>query len=68
LPRGWVSSWVSNWLAIPSDPKKLNKKEDTSEDACISLRRGNKIVLGGRWRELGGRGDGKGSEGVQDLA
>ena len=50
MPRGWVSSWVSNWLAIPSDPKKLNKKEDTSEDACISLRRGNKIVLGGRWR------------------
>jgi hypothetical protein len=34
-----------------TDPKKLNKKEDPSEDALISLRRGNKIVIGGRWRE-----------------
>jgi hypothetical protein len=32
----------------PTDPKKLNKKESPSEDALISLRRGNKIVIGGR--------------------
>jgi hypothetical protein len=34
-----------------TDPKKLNKKEGWNEDAWISLRRGNKIVIGGRWRE-----------------
>jgi hypothetical protein len=31
-----------------TDPKKLNKNEGTSEDASISLRRGNKIVIRGR--------------------
>jgi hypothetical protein len=31
-----------------TDPKKLNKKEGTNEDAWIAFRRGNKIVIGGR--------------------
>jgi hypothetical protein len=37
-----------------TDPKKLNKKEDPIDDASISLRKGDKIVIG---RELGGRRD-----------
>jgi hypothetical protein len=35
----------------PTDPKKLNKKEGPREDASISLRRGKKIITGGRGRE-----------------
>ena len=31
-------------------PKKLNKKEGPSEDACISIIRGNNLFIGGRWR------------------
>jgi hypothetical protein len=38
----------------PHTQKKL-KKKDRREDARISLRRGNKIVRGGRWREEMGR-------------
>ena len=41
----------------PTDPKKLNSKENPREDAWISLRRGNKVER--RWREEGtgwGRG------------
>jgi hypothetical protein len=34
-----------------TDLKKLNKKESTNDDAWISLRRGNKIVKSGRWKE-----------------
>ena len=37
------------------DTKKLNKKEGTSEEALISLRRGNKVVIRGRWGEGTGR-------------
>jgi hypothetical protein len=40
----------------PTDSKKLNKEEGPSEDAWISLRRGNKIVIGSR------AGSGEGSE------
>jgi hypothetical protein len=45
----------------PTDPKKLNNKEGPSEDASIPLRRGNKIIIGGRekeelWWEKGGEG------------
>ena len=41
----------------------LNKKEGPSEDASISLRKGNKIIMGGRGREgLGGRGEGEGGQ------
>jgi hypothetical protein len=29
-----------------TDPKKLNNKEGSREDALISLRRGNKTVIG----------------------
>jgi hypothetical protein len=43
-------------------PKKLNKKEGTSEEALISLRRGNKVVIRGRWREVTGREGGWGRE------
>jgi hypothetical protein len=35
----------------PTDHKTFNKKEDPSKDVSISLRRGNKIVMGGRGRE-----------------
>ena len=40
------------------DHKKLKKKEDQSVDASVFLRRGNKIIMGGRsregpWRERG---------------
>ena len=34
-----------------TDLKNLNKKEGPSEDTWISLRRGNKLVMGGRGRE-----------------
>ena len=33
------------------EPEKLKKKEGTSEDACVSHRRGDKIVIRGRWKE-----------------
>jgi hypothetical protein len=33
----------------------LNKKEDQSVDASILLRRGNKVIIGGRKREEPGR-------------
>jgi hypothetical protein len=49
-----------------TDPKKINKKEGLNKEACISLRRGNKTVLRGRWREeTGSEGDGTGNR-VQD--
>lgn len=34
-----------------TDHMKFNKKEGTSVDASIPLRRGNKIITGGRRRE-----------------
>jgi hypothetical protein len=34
-----------------TDQKKLNKKEGQSDDVLLLLRRGNKIVMGGRVRE-----------------
>jgi hypothetical protein len=38
-----------------TDPEKLNKKEGPSEDASIILlRRGNKIIMGGKRRERPG--------------
>jgi len=40
--------------------KKLNKNEGQSVDASIPLRRGNKIIMGGRGRE--GPGDRKEGE------
>ena len=44
-----------------TDPAKLNKKKGSSKEICISLRRGNKIVIRGRWRE-GTRKEGVGEE------
>ena len=32
-------------------PKKLNKNKEPSKEVSISLKRGNGIVVGGRWRE-----------------
>lgn len=51
-------------MLYSTDPRKLNKKEDQSKEACISLRRGNKIVLRGRWWERSGREKGWGRIGV----
>ena len=45
-----------------TDPKKLNKKEGPIEKACISLRRGNKIIIRGRWREETWRKENGGQE------
>ena len=45
------------------DHMKLNKKEGQSVDASIPLRREKKIIRGGRGRDLGGRGEGKGIKG-----
>ena len=35
------------------------KKEDQSVDASVLLRRGNKIIMGGSGRDLGGGGRGR---------
>jgi hypothetical protein len=45
-------------MMYPTEPKKLNKKQGPSEDVSIPLRRGNKIIMGGRGRrDLGGSGE-----------
>jgi len=52
-------------MAFPSqltDHMKLKKKEDQSVDASVLLRRGNKIITGGREREELGRKKGGGEE------
>jgi hypothetical protein len=36
------------------DTKIFNKKEGLSEDTAISLRRGKKIIMGGRGRVVAG--------------
>ena len=60
-----TAKWIlANMFRIPmidpADPMKLNKKEDTSEDAWILLKRRNKTVMEGKgewgkglsgWRE-----------------
>jgi len=48
----------------PHRTKKLNKMEGQSEDVSIPLRKGNKIIMGGRERDgpgWEGRREGKGS-------
>ena len=47
---------------------KLSKKEDQSVDALISLRRGKKIVMGGRGRKgLGSREGSRGKRGGDQV-
>jgi hypothetical protein len=38
-------------MIYSTDPKKLSKKEGPSMDASITLRRENRIIMGGRCRE-----------------
>jgi hypothetical protein len=46
-----------------TDHMKLKKKEEQSVDASILLKRGNKIITGGREREdLAGREEGEGKK------
>jgi hypothetical protein len=46
---------------------KLKKKEDQSVNASVFLRRGNKILTGGRgWEELGRKRGEKGGKGGQN--
>ena len=40
---------------IESTDYKCNKQKGPSEDASIPLRRGKKIIMGGRRRDLGER-------------
>ena len=49
-----ISHKILETHATGHRPKEANKKEGLSEDASISLRKGNKIVVGGRWRGNGG--------------
>ena len=41
-------------MILPKGPKKLNKTEGPSENSWITLRKGNEMVIGGRWREGSG--------------
>jgi hypothetical protein len=34
---------------------KLKKKEEQTVDTSVLHRRKNKIIMGGRWRDLGGK-------------
>jgi hypothetical protein len=54
-----TSKWIlAKMYRIPTDPKKLNKKEGTSKDAWIILKGRKKIVTGDRRRkEMGRRGE-----------
>jgi hypothetical protein len=50
-----------------ADTKKLSNKKGPIEEACMSLRRGNKVVIRCRWREGCGRkrdGEGNGDSGL----
>jgi hypothetical protein len=38
----------------PTDHRKFSKKGDPSEDVSIPLRKGNKIIMGGRGKERPG--------------
>jgi hypothetical protein len=42
-------------MILPKDNKQLKKQEGPGVDATIPLRRGNKIIIGDRERDLGGR-------------
>jgi hypothetical protein len=48
----------------PTGHKKFNKKEGSSEDASIPLKRGNKIITGSKGRGVwGGQESGRGKGG-----
>jgi hypothetical protein len=59
-----IDKWIlGKKLRIPTDCMKLKQKEDQIMDASVLLRRGNKILTGGRrweelWRKKGGGGKG----------
>jgi hypothetical protein len=46
-----------------TDHMKLKKKEDRSVDASVLLRRGNKIIMVSKGRDLGGRKEREGKRG-----
>jgi hypothetical protein len=46
-----ISLKVQDTHTYSKDPKKLNTKEGPREEAQILLKRGDKIVIGIRWRE-----------------
>lgn len=50
------------FMVQATHPKKLSKKGGPNKDAWIAVRRGNKIVTGGRWREGAGREEYMGRE------
>jgi hypothetical protein len=53
-----VSKKYGTLIIQPTEHKKLNKKEGSSEDGSIPFRRGeDKLIMEGRGRKLGGRGD-----------
>jgi hypothetical protein len=65
----FTDKWIfGKSLRIPTiqvpDYKKLNKKEDPSVGSSNSLRKRNKLTMGSKGRDLGGRGEGKGKKGV----
>ena len=46
-----ISQKVQNTMIYPTDPKKLKKKEGSSEGASIPGKGKSKIIMGGRRRE-----------------
>ena len=46
-----ISHKVQDNHTTSTDPKNLGNKESPREDVRITLRRGNKIVIRGRWKE-----------------
>jgi hypothetical protein len=57
-----VGSWEPIRMIQFTDHMKLKKKEDQSVNASVLLRRGNKIIIGGRGRESLGTGLGVGED------
>jgi hypothetical protein len=47
-----------------TDHMWFNKKEGQSVNASNQLRRGKKVIMGDRGRDLGGRVEGRGKKGV----
>ena len=51
--KEYYSATKKSWIlqANVTNTKKLNKKELPSEEARISLRRGDKVVVKARWKD-----------------